>query len=203
MKKFLLSLLMTSSYLFGTITLDNILYRSEEFSMLLALFGLAIIAMLALFLSSRRISNFKKEIESINRSKEDLLKQHNEIISNMGENIQSIAAKNIGTAQKLSTTNDILSMNEDIHLIKNSENKLLSIATNLIEFLRLKSKKIKISNEKFSFSNLFNDVSGTLKDILKDIPLELHYMLSKNVKENIYSDTLNLSKILVNVLLEW
>ena len=203
MKKFLLSLLMTSSYLFGTITLDNILYPSEEFSMLLALFGLAIIAMLALFLSSRRISNFKKEIESINRSKEDLLKQHNEIISNMGENIQSIAAKNIGTAQKLSTTNDILSMNEDIHLIKNSENKLLSIATNLIEFLRLKSKKIKISNEKFSFSNLFNDVSGTLKDILKDIPLELHYMLSKNVKENIYSDTLNLSKILVNVLLEW
>ncbi|MBC8236671.1 MAG: response regulator [Helicobacteraceae bacterium] len=187
--------------LFADIKLDKIAYQSEEFIIWLALFSLALISVLTLFISSEKIRRLKNKIAQEKTRNENIQKQHNTILSNMSENIHTIAEENVDVAKKLSQTDDFTSINEDIHLIENSENKLLCIASNLLEFLRLKSKKVEILNEKLSFSNLFNDVSGTLKEILKETPLELHYTLDKNVKENIYADTLNLSKILVNIIL--
>jgi CheY-like chemotaxis protein len=187
--------------LFGAIELNKFAYQSEEFMMWLALFSLAFISILTLFISSEKIRRLKNQIAQENTRNENIQNQHNTILSNMSENIHTIAEENVDVAKKLSKKHDLNSINEEIHLIENSENRLLSIASNLLEFLRLKSKKVEIRNEKLSFSNLFNDVSGTLKEIIKEIPLELHYTLEKNVKEHIYADTLNLSKILVNIIL--
>ena len=203
MTKIILSSFLLSSFLFAELplTLSHLTNPNEELTTWIALFGLGLIAILALFISSEKIRAYKKEIEEANSLKENIQKQHNTILSNMGENIQTIAEENFDAAKKLSQTNNALSQNKDIQLIEDSESKLLSIATNLIEFLRLKSKKIEIRNEKLSLSNLLNDVSGTLKDIIKETPLELHYIIDYKLKENIYADTLNLSKILVNILL--
>ena len=187
--------------LFADMKLDKIAYQSEEFIIWLALFSLALISILTLFISSEKIRRLKNKIAQENTRNENIQNQHNTILSNMSENIHTIAEENVDVAKKISKTNDLNFINEEIHLIENSENKLLSIASNLLEFLRLKSKKVEILNERLSFSNLFNDVSGTLKEIIKEIPLELHYTLEKNVKEHIYADTLNLSKILVNIIL--
>ena len=187
--------------LFADSSLTDIVYESEVLRMWIALFSLAFISIFTLFISSEKIRKLKEKIAQENTRNENIQKQHNTILSNMSENIHTIAEENVDVAKKLSKTNDFNSINQDIHLIENSENKLLSIASNLLEFLRLKSKKVKILKERLSFSNLFNDVSGTLKEILKDVPLELHYIPDKNVKEHIYADTLNLSKILVNIIL--
>lgn len=166
--------------------LSIIALENEEFRMWLALFGLAIVALLALFLSSIQIRSFKKKIQ-----------EENDILSTIGKDIQNIATENVDIVKKLSQTNEI----DDIHQIEDSETHLLSIATNLIEFLRIKSNKIEIHQERFLLSNLFNDVTGTLKDIFNESPLELHYLVENNHTEDIYADTLHLSKVLVNIIL--
>ncbi|HIC12640.1 MAG TPA: response regulator, partial [Sulfurimonas sp.] len=101
-----------------------------------------------------------------------------------GENIHSIAKKSY-TANNLAK----------------SENQLLAITTNLIDFLRIKSNKIIIDHQKLKLSNLLNDVSGILKANIRGKEFELIYDIDKNVVQEINSDTLNLSKVLVNILL--
>ncbi|MFT5660850.1 MAG: CheY-like chemotaxis protein/signal transduction histidine kinase [Sulfurimonas sp.] len=195
---FLLILLTISLCATVNFNLQNIDIKDESFSLWIALFSLALLAMLALFFSSEQIRRLKKKNENENRIQEDIDIQENQILTNMSENIQDLASTNVDIAKKLAQANDT---NQELKTINKSENKLLSISTNLIEFLRLKSHKVTIHQEEFSFSNLLNDISGTIKEIIKETPLELHYILKDNLNENIYADTLNLSKILSNIIL--
>jgi len=167
------------------IQLDNIATDSEDFTMWIALFGLGIISILALFLSSERVNSFKKEYKSKKDLEHKIQASQDAVLSKLGENIHTIAKDTLETHP--STTK--------------SENQLLSITTSLIDFLRIKSKKVKIENNKIKLSHLFNDVSGTLKSSIKGKELELIYDIDNSISEELMSDTLNMSKILTNILL--
>jgi len=151
--------------------------QTEDQTMWIALFGLGLIAIFALFLSSEEIKKFQKKYKEKEKIKEQMHNSENELVSKIGESIYDIAKD------------------------EKSKTKLLVMTTNLIDFLRIKSKKIKIIKEDFTFSNLLNDVSGILKTNAKDKELELIYDIDTNLTHTIISDTLNLSKILSNILI--
>jgi len=44
-----------------------------------------------------------------------------------------------------------------------AEEALFDITSDLIEFLRLKSKKVEIVNEEFNLNNVLNEISGILR----------------------------------------
>ncbi|MEA1982487.1 MAG: response regulator [Campylobacterota bacterium] len=168
----------------STISIDAIATYSEEFTMWIALFGLGLISLFALFLSSEQVKNFKKKHE---REEETLIKKHENqdaIISKIGEDIYEITKENLDSSN-----------------IAKSENQLLAITTNLIDFLRIKSKKVTIENQTLKLSNLLNDVSGTLMVNTKGKEFELIYDIDQDIAKELNSDTLNISKVLVNILL--
>jgi CheY-like chemotaxis protein/signal transduction histidine kinase len=193
MKIILLYLLLTFSLLANS----DIPIENEDFSTWLALFALGGVGILALFTSSRQLENFQKKEKK--QTKEN--QAQDQILSSMSENIQNIAKETLDSATKIANLEDENSVHSDLKKVINSENQLLSITTNLIEFLRIKSKKIKIVNEKLKLSNLLNDITGTLKTHTKNIDLELTYNVDANITENLKGDTLNLSKIIINILL--
>lgn len=123
------------------------------------------------------------------------------MLSQMTENIQNIAKETVNTAKDLYTKDKKVIASGDMKKVVLSEAKLLSITTNLIEFLRIKSRKVEIVNEQFILSNLLNDITGTLKEAVKNIDLNLIYDVQKGILENLRGDTLNLSKIVVNLAL--
>ena len=147
-----------------------------------------------------KIKTVKKEIESKLDFQEEINRQQNKILSEISEDIQKLANENITLAKKLAHTNKNKEISQEINSFEDSENQLLSISTNLIEFLRIKSKKTKILEEKFSLSNLLNDVSGMIKSVINNKALELHYIVDSKVSEYLIGDTLNLSKILSNII---
>jgi len=171
------------SLVFFLITTQNLLAnnaqkaQTEDPTMWIALFGLGLIAIFALFLSSEEVKKFQKKYKEKEKLKEEMHNSENELVSKIGESIYDIAKD------------------------EKSKEKLLIMTTNLIDFLRIKSKKIKIIKEDFTFSNLLNDVSGILKTNAKDKELELIYDIDTNLTHTITSDTLNLSKILSNILI--
>ncbi|MEA2092062.1 MAG: ATP-binding protein, partial [Campylobacterota bacterium] len=183
------------------INLENLATEDEDFTLWIALFGLGAVGLIALFLSSEQMKNFKQDTRDIEDTKNKMNQTQDQILSNMGENIQNIAQETVATAKKLATNSEEIDISSDLERVVNSESKLLAITTNLIEFLRIKSKKVEIVNEKLKLSNLLNDVSGTLKANTKNIELELIYDIKSNIPENLNGDTLNLSKVLVNLLL--
>ena len=171
-------------FIFFTLSLQaavlDINTQNDDFTMWIALFGLGVVSLFALFLSSEQTKTFRKKYEKKEAQEKEIQKNEDEILSKMGESIYDIAKdKNA----------------------RHSETQLLTMTANLIEFLRIKSKKVIIVNEKLKISNLLNDVTGTLKSNVKDKELELLYKIDKGVQKDIISDTLNLSKILTNIFL--
>jgi len=164
--------------------LENIDTQTDDFTMWLALFGLGVISLFALFLSSEKIKLFKQKQEEEKKVLHKVHENQDAIISKMGESIHNIAKETLGSSNEAK-----------------SENQLLAITTNLIDFLRIKSKKVIIDNQKLKLSNLLNDVSGTLKANTKGKEFELIYDVSPDISKELNSDTLNMSKILVNILL--
>ena len=179
---FLFNLTLSAS----TLPINEINPQSEEFTLWVALFGLGIIGLMALYLSSEEIRKYKQKREKEEEITINKYKTQDEIVSKMSADIYDIAKENIIT----SSSN-----------IAKSENQLLAITTNLIDFLRIKSKKVIIDNQDFKLSNLLNDISGTLKTNTRGKEFELFYDIDENVSQNINSDTLNISKVLINILL--
>ena len=183
------------------INLDNIATEGDDFTIWSALFGLGIVSLIALFLSSEQLVNFKKYIYEKQEKRDKIEQTQNQILSSMSENIQTIAQETTATAKKLATENEKENIEKDLERVLNSEHQLLALTTNLIEFLKIKSRKVELVNEALKLSNLLNDITGTLKANTKDIELELMYDVKSNIPEYIIGDTLNLSKVLNNILL--
>ncbi len=162
------------------INLENVDTQSDDFTMWIALFGLGLVGFFALFISSKQTQSLKKKFEEKEQEEKKEHETQDDIISKMGESIYDIAKDK-----------------KALH----SETQLLAMTTNLIEFLRIKSKKVTVTNEKLKISNLLNDVSGTLKANIKNRKLELIYNVNSEVSKVITSDTLNLSKILTNIFI--
>jgi len=82
-------------------------------------------------------------------------------------------------------------MSNEIHFEKSSES--------LLEYLRLKSKKTTIKEEKFNLNNVLNELSGSLSVDFMDSGLELIFDIDKSVPRNLIGDSLQLEKILTSL----
>lgn len=182
--KLFLLYIVTQYYVLSAETLDSLASQSDDFTSWIALFGLGLISLFALFLSSEQLRSYKEK----QRERETLLdnehQKEGQLLSKMGESIYDIAKESANNS----------------HIAK-SENQLLAITTNLIDFLRIKSKKVTIDNQKLQLSNLLNDVAGTLKSNIKNRNFELFYEIDTNIDKELDSDTLNMSKVLINIFL--
>ena len=129
------------------INLENIATDGDDFTIWSALFGLGIVSLIALFLSSEQLTNFKKYIYEKQEKRDKTEQTQNQILSSMSENIQAIAQETTATAKKLATENERGNIEQDLERVLNSEHQLLALTTNLIEFLKIKSKKVELVNE--------------------------------------------------------
>ena len=153
------------------------LLESDDFTTWIAMFGLALIGFFALYLSSEKAEVLEKEYKKKEEEHNQIHQIENDIASKMGKSIYDIAQD------------------------KSSNTKLITMTTNLIDFLHIKSKKIEILNRELELSNLLNDVTGILKTNTKNDDFQLFYNINKDIAEKLISDTLNLSKILSNILI--
>ena len=80
------------------------------------------------------------------------------------------------------------------------DHRLLDVTNDLIEFLRLKSKKVEIVNEKFNLNNVLNEISGSICSTFKGSNIELIFDIDNNIPRYLLGDSLNLGKVLNNLL---
>jgi len=89
--------------------------------------------------------------------------------------------------------------NNNIEAIFNDETVLLDVANDLIEFLRLKSGKVNIVNEKFNINNVLNEVSGMICSTYEGSRVELIFDIDNSVPRLLMGDSAHIGKILNNL----
>ena len=173
----------------------------DDLTIWIALFGLGVIALFALYLSSEEIKVIKKEHQKMQKKQEEIIEIQNKILTSMSENIHSIAEQAVKETKDLVlSTKEDQKLEEVLEKVARSENRLLDVTTDLLEFLRIKSNKITIVNENFHLINLLNDITGQVSATNGHIDFDLLYDIDKSVPNTLLGDTLHLSKIAVNII---
>lgn len=175
------------------------LEASEQATLLIAIFALAVIGILALFISSQQIRKLKNEHKKMRQQQEDIEKKQHDLLMKMSNNILSITKEAVGTTSKLVELDD-KGIRSKLSKVISTENTLLDVTSDLIEFLNLKSKKVKIKKNNFKLENLLNDILGQTRTNYRDSDIELIFNVDDNIPDTLFSDTLSISKILVNLL---
>lgn len=170
----------------------------DQLTMWIALFALAFVGIVALFLSSQQLLKIKKEHAKMMKTQEETEHRQSELLMEMSKNIQNITKETLGDTSKLKTSNE--SIQKHISKVINSENTIIDATSDLIEFLQIKSKKIHPINDVFKLENLLNDILGQIQTNHTNKELELIFDVDDNIPDILNSDTLGISKILVNLI---
>lgn len=164
----------------------------EAFWIWIALFALGIIGIIILFLSSKQMIAIRKLHKEMFTKQLEMEHSQSVFLASMGENIHDIVE------QRFAETSD--KVNKSLSENTVQDHRLLDVTNDLIEFLRLKSKKVKIVNEKFNLNNVLNEVSGSICSSFKGSHVELIFDIDNNIPRYLVGDSLNLEKILNNFL---
>ena len=172
---------------------------TDTFWIWVAMFALGIVGIVILFFSSMRVQKMQKMHENVFKKQLEMEKNQAEILTTMSENIHSIAKEAL---KKSTEAIEKVSENSQIEksAIVTVENKLLDVTNDLIEFLRLKSRKVEIVNEEFNLNNVLNEISGAVCSNFKGSSVELIFDIDNSVPRLLVGDSLHLGQILNNLL---
>ena len=183
------------AYAGETMVADN----TETFWIWIALFVLGTIGIIILFLSSRQMMNIQKMHQDVFNKQLEMEQKQALLLTSMSENIHNVAKEALKkSTQAIDKVNE--SLKSDMHELANVEDTLLDVTNDLIEFLRLKSKKVEIINEKFNLNNVLNEVSGTICSKYSGSNVELIFDIDNSIPRRLIGDSLHLGKILHNIL---
>lgn len=165
----------------------------------IALFALAIVGIIILFVSSYQTRKVERLHQTLFEKQLEMEKNQTLLLTNMSENIHNIAKQALESSQN-SLAKISKPFKDKDETLSSAKDKLLDVTNNLIDFLRLKSKKVEITNEEFNINNVLNEVSGSLCSQFAGSNSELIFDIDKNIPRSIIGDSLHLGQILDNIL---
>ena len=172
---------------------------SDTVTLWVGLIALAFVGLLILFVSSRQSRKLQEMHKALFDKQMEMEKNQNLLLTTMSENIHNIAKQALEEGrQVLQTPTSTIEAKEEI--LANVENRLLDVTNDLIDFLRLKSKKVEIVNEEFNINNVLNEVSGTICSKFAGSSCELIFDIDKNIPRRLIGDSLHLGQILESIL---
>ncbi len=172
---------------------------TETFWIWIALFALGTVSILILFFSSSQMLKMKKMHDDLFSKQLDMEQKQILLLTNMSENIHDVAKEALKkSTQAIEKIN--ASDKSDLIELTNVEDVLLDITNDLIEFLRLKSKKVEIFNGEFNLNNVLNELSGTLCSRFSGSKVELIFDIDNSIPRRLIGDSLHLGQILNNIL---
>ncbi len=162
--------------------------------------ALGIVSLMILFFSSYQMKKIKKLHDDIDKKQHEMEENQNELLTNMSENIYDIAKDAIKNRSRVLDEPDERSLENVLAKVINAENALLDMTNDLIGFLRLKSKKVEINDDKFNINNVLNEVSGSVSMHFVQSDTELIFDIDNTIPRYLNGDSLHIGQILTNLI---
>ena len=164
----------------------------------IAVFALATIGLSILYVFAKQAQNIQKLHQTILEKQLAMEKSQNVLLTNLSENIYDIAKQTMKDTHQV--LEDYPDLEEKGHILSNVKTRLLDVTNDLIDFLRLKSNKVKITNEEFNINNVLNELSGSLASKFTGSEKELIFDIDKSIPRRVIGDSLHLGQILSSIL---
>jgi CheY-like chemotaxis protein len=146
-----------------------------------------------LYVSSRQVSKTEEAYRQIIENQKEIEHKQNLFLSNITENIHEIVEH---------TYQEVVGQPKECFppTVVEKEKQLMNVTSDLIEFLRLKSKKVKVTHEQFNLNNVLNEVAGSVSSKFHGSCVDLIFDIDNNIPRYLIGDVLHLEKSLHNLL---
>jgi len=176
----------------------------DSFRLWIALFALAVVGILALFVSSMKMQRLEEHHERIRKKHEEIEQRFNELFHHMGENIYRLSKNLVHSTRSLSQEVKDQHVGAKLRKVVQKEKEVMHTTGNLLEFLRIKAQKVVITREKFTLDSLLEEVTETLMKTpsLARSEKEVIYFVDSRLPKNIVADYVHIGEALGNLLQE-
>lgn len=131
--------------------------------------------------------------EAANQAKSDFL-------ATMSHEIRTPMNGVIGMIEVFETDNLRPAQQEQLAIIKQSSESLLTIINDILDFSRMEAGKLKLVNEHFDFYGLINDCVQLYGTVSRKKLLDFDVSIDPAVPDNIFGDSIRIRQILLNLL---
>jgi CheY-like chemotaxis protein len=188
-----------------TLFVDKPVYIKKEDPVLwIALFGLGIIGIFALYLSSDQIKHIKQKHAKMQKKQNETVKRQHIILAKMGEEIQNAVKQNLQSEENILEMNlknrGFKELRDRIENMKKYDDALLHSTYEMIDFLKIKSGTIVLRQEPFQLSMLLHKLTNAISESLKVNHDALYFDVKKSVSRYLVGDALRIFQVLYNVL---
>ena len=168
---------------------------------LLVLLVLLVLALAWYTLRQRRkLASVSSELQKEHETLENIIERQEDIMVNVGEKIRQ-PAKEIGqSSEKILQTPLDPVQSQELQKIRHSDELLLDITNDLIDFLNLKSGKVELRHELFNINNVLDEMAGTVSGRARGSKVEFIFDIEKEVPAKFIGDPLRLGQVLTNLL---
>ncbi len=178
----------------------------EDQTFWIALFGLALIGIFALFLSSDQMKRINKKHDKMAKVQAEIQQKQQKILEFMSEKIET-STKGIILHKEVLRQNSFDSMTpaffqEEMERFEKSEALLLDATNELVDFLQIKSGNLKVTDETYKLSNVLNETYGFISNLLKKSRTELVYDIEPELATELKGDSKRIEQVLSTLLVD-
>ncbi|WP_456392779.1 ATP-binding response regulator [Nitratifractor sp.] len=174
-----------------------------EYRLWIALFALAFTGILALFFSSRKMQQLQAGHERILRRHEEIEQRFNELFQRLGERIYHLSNDIVQFTSKVADEIKDQNVGEKLKRVVKTENRIMDATSNLLDFLRLRSKKVSIRKERFEINSMLEDIVEMLlrdKAPISEMETELIFSIDREVPKYLTGDFVHMGEALSKLL---
>lgn len=152
---------------------------------------------------SRHLKLIQDEYKKIENKNAKLEESQNLLLSTISQRIKESVETIVAEREKFFEKNvDELSsdvIQKTSNRFKSADELLLDTTSDLIVFLKLKSKKLEVTPELFNINNILNEISGQILQKYNNRDIELIFDVNNNVPQLLVGDSHHISKVILNI----
>ncbi|MDR2135202.1 MAG: response regulator, partial [Treponema sp.] len=168
-------------------------YYSDVYlvAVIYAITGLVLMLILCYFLL--RLSLEKIQSDEENQAKTSFLAQ-------VSHEIRTPLNSILGMSEIILRKDISPELNEDVSIIKQAGNILLSIINNILDFSKIETNKIQIESKPYHLMSMLNDVINIVRLRLMDKQIDFFVSLDSDIPAELVGDEIKIRQILINLL---
>lgn len=154
----------------------------------------------ALVFTSYSVDRYKKEMEEKNEIAQEALEAKSNFLANMSHEIRTPMNAIYGMAELLEEQGYGGEQREYVTTIKRSSENLLSIINEILDFSKVDSGKMEITEEPYDFNEMLQDVVTIIEFRMRDKNIVLQLEIDSNIPRILIGDETRVRQILINLL---
>lgn len=173
---------------------NNIAKAGIVLSVIALIFGFVILRDL------NKSSRYKKKLEELNTSMEDLVQQKSLLMASISHDMVSPLNSLMGFSTLLKNSLRTHKQKEYLDNIEVSTHYIKNMVDDLSLFSNLEYNNIKIKKERMNFKVLLNNILNNLRSNAQRKGIQLLAEIDENLNQDFYSDAYRIQQILTNVI---